>query len=59
MIRFLRIENSSSPTLTLILVIAKLASMNLEELQTKAGAAETLLKALANRNRLVTCCTSF
>ncbi len=30
--------------------------MNLVELQTKAGAAETLLKALANRNRLVILC---
>jgi ArsR family transcriptional regulator, virulence genes transcriptional regulator len=30
--------------------------MNLRELQTKAGAAETLLKALANRNRLVILC---
>jgi ArsR family transcriptional regulator, virulence genes transcriptional regulator len=30
--------------------------MNLQELQTKAGAAEALLKALANRNRLVILC---
>jgi ArsR family transcriptional regulator, virulence genes transcriptional regulator len=30
--------------------------MNLRELQTKAGAAEALLKALANRNRLVILC---
>ena len=30
--------------------------MNLEELKRKAGAAETLLKALANRNRLVILC---
>ena len=30
--------------------------MNLEELQTKAGAAEALLKAVANRNRLVILC---
>ena len=30
--------------------------MNLEELQSKAGAAEALLKAVANRNRLVILC---
>jgi ArsR family transcriptional regulator, virulence genes transcriptional regulator len=35
---------------------AKLASMNLMELQSKAGAAEALLKALANRNRLIILC---
>ncbi|HLW93532.1 MAG TPA: metalloregulator ArsR/SmtB family transcription factor [Roseiarcus sp.] len=30
--------------------------MNLQELQSKAGAAEALLKAVANRNRLVILC---
>jgi ArsR family transcriptional regulator, virulence genes transcriptional regulator len=30
--------------------------MNLEELQSKAGAAEAMLKAVANRNRLVILC---
>ena len=30
--------------------------MNLWELQSKAGAAETLLKAVANRNRLIILC---
>ena len=30
--------------------------MNLQELQSKAGAAETLLKAVANRNRLIILC---
>jgi DNA-binding transcriptional ArsR family regulator len=30
--------------------------MNLKQLQTKAGAAEALLKAAANRNRLVILC---
>ncbi len=30
--------------------------MNLQELQSKAGAVETLLKALANRNRLIILC---
>jgi len=30
--------------------------MNLEELQSKAGAAEALLKAVANRNRLIILC---
>jgi ArsR family transcriptional regulator, virulence genes transcriptional regulator len=30
--------------------------MNLSELQTKAGAAEAMLKAMANRNRLVIMC---
>jgi len=30
--------------------------MNLEELQKKAGAAEVMLKAVANRNRLVILC---
>ncbi len=30
--------------------------MNLEELQKKAGAAEVMLKAVANRNRLVVLC---
>ena len=30
--------------------------MNLEELQKKAGAAEAMLKAVANRNRLVILC---
>ena len=35
---------------------AKLAIMNLEELQKKAGVAEVMLKAVANRNRLVILC---
>ena len=30
--------------------------MNVEELQSKAGAAEAMLKAVANRNRLVILC---
>ena len=30
--------------------------MNLEELKSKAGAAEALLKAVANRNRLIILC---
>ena len=30
--------------------------MNLEELQSKAGVAEAMLKAVANRNRLVILC---
>lgn len=30
--------------------------MNLQELKTKAGAAEALLKAVANRNRLIILC---
>ena len=51
-----RIERILEWGLTHILDDAKLASMNLEELAIKAGAAETLLKAVANQRRLVILC---
>jgi ArsR family transcriptional regulator, virulence genes transcriptional regulator len=51
----LRIDNPSVG-LEHILDYAKLAIMNLQELQSKAGDAEALLKAVANRNRLVILC---
>jgi DNA-binding HxlR family transcriptional regulator len=42
--------------LTLKSDFSNLASMNLEELTSRAGEAETFLKALANRHRLMILC---
>jgi DNA-binding transcriptional ArsR family regulator len=43
-------------SLTYKLVLSKLASMNLDELQVRAGAAERLLKAMASQPRLMILC---
>jgi DNA-binding transcriptional ArsR family regulator len=52
----MRMEHPLNFSLTNISVIANSASMNLEEMKLKAGAAEALLKAVANRNRLIILC---
>ncbi|MFI5011139.1 MAG: ArsR/SmtB family transcription factor [Hyphomicrobiales bacterium] len=49
-------EKPPYPALTNILAISNLATVNLKELQSKAGAAETLLKAVANQHRLIILC---
>ena len=51
-----RIDKIPLSGLDYILVSTKLATMNLGELQKKAGTAEAMLKAVANRNRLVILC---
>ena len=49
-------EQLPKSDLTYMLASSKLASMNLDELQIRAGAAEKLLKAMASQPRLMILC---
>ena len=42
--------------MTYIFILSNLANMNLKEMRSKAGLAEALLKAVANKHRLIILC---